>query len=41
MAYLQNMNSLIQARANALDALVTLYRALGGGWDGDVETDCE
>ena len=41
MAYLQNMNSLIQARANALNALVTLYRALGGGWDGDVETDCE
>ena len=38
MAYLQNMNSLIQARANALNALVTLYRALGGGWDGDVET---
>lgn len=38
-AWLQNMNSLISARGNALTALIVLYKALGGGWDGDVDTD--
>lgn len=41
MSYLRNMNSLIRARADALNALVELYRALGGGWDGDVDADGE
>lgn len=30
---LQYQNSLITARASALSALVTLYKALGGGWE--------
>lgn len=39
MSYLQNMNSLITAKGNALNALIVLYKALGGGWDGDVDND--
>ncbi|MDE5845688.1 MAG: TolC family protein [Muribaculaceae bacterium] len=31
---LENANSLIVAEGNALSSLVTLYQALGGGWDG-------
>ncbi|MDE5969585.1 MAG: TolC family protein, partial [Muribaculaceae bacterium] len=31
---LENANSLIVAEGNALTSLVTLYQALGGGWDG-------
>lgn len=32
MSYLENQNTLIQAQGKALNALVQLYRALGGGW---------
>ncbi|MDO5395161.1 MAG: efflux transporter outer membrane subunit [Bacteroidales bacterium] len=32
MSYLEDMNTLIVAKGNALNALVSLYKALGGGW---------
>lgn len=35
MSYLENVNALIVAKGNALQALVTLYKALGGGWIKD------
>lgn len=31
--YLSSTNSWLEARAKALSALITLYEALGGGWD--------
>ncbi|MDE6073666.1 MAG: TolC family protein, partial [Muribaculaceae bacterium] len=31
---LENRNSLIVARGKALSSLVSLYQALGGGWNG-------
>lgn len=34
MSYLENINTLISARGSALNALIDLYRALGGGWSG-------
>lgn len=37
ISYLQYNNSLISARANALAALVDLYRALGGGYSSDLQ----
>jgi len=30
---LENQNSIIVSKGNALAALVNLYEALGGGWD--------
>lgn len=33
LTYLQYENSVVTARGKALMALVTLYKALGGGWD--------
>lgn len=33
ISLLQNQNSLIAARASALTSLVTLYKAMGGGWN--------
>ena len=33
MSVLTNINSLISARSNALTTLVSLYKALGGGWE--------
>lgn len=33
MTYLENMNTLISAKGQALDALIDLYKALGGGWN--------
>lgn len=33
MSYLENQDSQITARKNALTAVVSLYQALGGGWD--------
>lgn len=35
MSYLENMNTLIVAKGDALDALIALYKALGGGWIDD------
>ena len=32
MGWLESVNSLIAAKGNALTALITLYKALGGGW---------
>lgn len=32
MTYLENMNTLISAKGQALNALIDLYKALGGGW---------
>ena len=32
MSYLEDMNTLIVAKGNALNALVSLYKAIGGGW---------
>lgn len=34
MDYLNYQNQLITAKGNSITALVTLYDALGGGWDG-------
>lgn len=36
---LESRNSLISAHANALTSLVTLYQALGGGWNGNMIND--
>ena len=36
MTYLEYELELVQSRGTALTYLITLYRALGGGWDGDV-----
>ncbi len=33
MTYLANQNTLITARHNALTSLISIYKALGGGWD--------
>lgn len=33
LAYLESQNTLIEAQGNALKSLVSLYKALGGGWD--------
>lgn len=35
MSYLESMNTLIVAKGDALNALITLYKALGGGWIDD------
>jgi outer membrane protein TolC len=32
MTYLENVNTLITAKGQALTTLVTLCKALGGGW---------
>lgn len=33
LAYLESQNTLVEAKGNALKSLVSLYKALGGGWD--------
>lgn len=33
---LENTNSLVTAQGDALAALISLYSALGGGWDVDM-----
>jgi outer membrane protein TolC len=33
MNILEYQNSVVTAQGNALTALITLYEALGGGWD--------
>ena len=33
MSYLENINSLIVAKGDALTSLINLYKALGGGWE--------
>lgn len=35
MSFLEAVNNLIVAKGNALGDLVTLYKALGGGWNGN------
>lgn len=37
ISVLSARNSVITAHADALQKLVTLYQALGGGWDGDIQ----
>ena len=36
ISYLQYENQLIEAQGNALNSLVSLYKALGGGWQNDI-----
>ena len=35
MSYLENINTLIVAKGDALTSLIDLYKALGGGWELD------
>ena len=36
---LENTNSLVSAQGDALTALISLYDALGGGWNVDMMDD--
>ncbi len=33
LTYLESENSVIEAKYNALSALISIYKALGGGWN--------
>ena len=41
LTYLEYVNFQIEARGNALTALIDLYKALGGGWSDDENTSAE
>lgn len=38
MSYLQNENQLVESKADVLTSLVSLYKALGGGWNSSGQT---
>lgn len=39
--YLSYQNTLVSARGQAIDSLITLYKALGGGWSADIQSQYE